>query len=95
MVLRVVFPVKFSPWGVKGVFLFFVVHLPKTFSYKKMSYWYSPKNTSVLEMQIMGSKPVPSQSIQTLCGNPYLRTDLSHNRWLIYTLGGSIYPVHG
>lgn len=63
---------------------------------KKTSYRYSPKkNTSVLEMQIMGSKPVPSQSIHTHCGNPYLQTDLSHNRWLIYTLGGSIYPVHG
>lgn len=46
-------------------------------------------------MQIMGSKPVSSQSIHTRCGNPYLQTALSHNRWLIYTLSGSIYPVHG
>lgn len=27
--------------------------------------------------------------------NLYVQTKMFHNKWLIYILGGSIYPVHG
>lgn len=58
------------------------------------NYSYKLKSSSSVQMQIMCSKAV-AVDLYAYMVDLYAWTEVPHNKWLIYILGESIYPVHG